>query len=233
MGHGAERAGEIRFRALFREAAVELCSTFFLCPWTKASERESALCTAPSGKRPCFLQGTRRPGKPEVPSGGAAHVSGTAEKGEYSGERKGESMLKTMLIGEWRSGKSSLIRVLSGAEYAPRKVLAVDFFRNFVNTPSEFLENRRFYPALITASADCDVLVFVQDATRTFCQIPPGFASMFNRRVVGVITKIDLPEADLERARRFLKNAGVKDIFCVSVTQGTGMKELAAAILLK
>lgn len=174
----------------------------------------------------------RRPGKPAVPSGGAAHVSGTAGKGtEYSGEQKGESMLKTMLIGEWRSGKSLLIRVLSGAEYAPRKVLAVDFFRNFVNTPSEFLENRRFYPALITASADCDVLVFVQDATRTFCQIPPGFASMFNRRVVGVITKIDLPEADLERARRFLKNAGVKDIFCVSVTQGTGMEALRAALL--
>ena len=38
-------------------------------------------------------------------------------------------------------------------------------------------------------------------------------------------------EADLERARRFLKNAGVKDIFCVSVTQGTGMEALRAALL--
>ena len=139
-------------------------------------------------------------------------------------------MLKTMFIGEWRSGKSSLIRALSGAEYAPRKVLAVDFFREFVNTPSEFLENRRFYPALITASADCDVLVFVQDATRTFCQIPPGFASMFTRRVIGVITKIDLPEANVERARRFLRNAGVRDMFCVSVTLGTGMEALAAVL---
>ena len=129
-------------------------------------------------------------------------------------------MLKTMFIGEWRSGKSSLIRALSGAEYAPRKVLAVDFFREFVNTPSEFLENRRFYPALITASADCDVLVFVQDATRTFCQIPPGFASMFNRRVIGVITKIDLPEANVERARRFLRNDNMKTIYELPSSQG-------------
>lgn len=139
-------------------------------------------------------------------------------------------MLKTMFIGEWKAGKSSLIRALSRADYTSRKVLAVDFFHNFVNTPSEFLENRRFYPALITASADCDVLAFVQDATRHSCQIPPAFASMFNRRVIGVITKIDRPEADILRARRFLEHAGVRDIFCVSVTQGTGMDALRAVV---
>lgn len=139
-------------------------------------------------------------------------------------------MRRIMLIGEWKSGKSSLIRALSGADYTPRKVLAVDFFGRFVNTPSEFLENRRFYPALITAAADCDLLVFVQDAVRRSCQIPPAFASMFNRRVIGVITKTDLPDADVRRARRFLENAGVRDIFCVSVTEGSGMDELRAVI---
>lgn len=139
-------------------------------------------------------------------------------------------MRRIMIIGEWKSGKSSLIRALSGADYTPRKVLAVDFFGRFVNTPSEFLENRRFYPALITAAADCDLLVFVQDAVRRSCQIPPAFASMFNRRVIGVITKTDLPDADVRRARRFLENAGVRDIFCVSVTEGSGMDELRAVI---
>ena len=139
-------------------------------------------------------------------------------------------MRRIMLIGEWKSGKSSLIRALSGADYTPRKVLAVDFFGRFVNTPSEFLENRRFYPALITAAADCDLLVFVQDAVRRSCQIPPAFASMFNRRVIGVITRTDLPDADVRRARRFLENAGVRDIFCVSVTEGSGMDELRAVI---
>lgn len=139
-------------------------------------------------------------------------------------------MRRIMLIGEWKSGKSSLIRALSRADYMPRKVLAVDFFGRFVNTPSEFLENRRFYPALITAAADCDLLVFVQDAIRRSCQIPPAFASMFNRRVIGVITKTDLPDADVRRARRFLENAGVRDIFCVSVTEGSGMDELRAVI---
>lgn len=135
-----------------------------------------------------------------------------------------------MFIGEWKSGKSTLIRALSGESYAPRKVLALDYFRNFVNTPSEFLENRRFYPALITAAADCDMLVFVQMATRSTCQIPPSFASMFNRRVIGVITGADLPGANLERARRFLKNAGVKEMFCVDAAGGAGMEELRMAV---
>ena len=139
-------------------------------------------------------------------------------------------MKKVMLIGEWRSGKSALIRALSEPGYMPRKVLALDFYRNFVNTPSEFLENRRFYPALITASADCDILAFVQDATRSTCQMPPAFASMFKRRVIGIITRIDAPDADPDRARRFLENAGVREILAVSVEQGAGMEELRAIL---
>ena len=139
-------------------------------------------------------------------------------------------MKKTMLIGEGHSGKSTLIRALSDLGYVPRKVLALDFYRNFVNTPSEFLENRRFYPALITAAADCDVLLFIQDATRATCQLPPAFAAMFNRRVIGVITKSDAPGADPDRARRFLRNAGVKEILALSLNEGTGLEELRAAL---
>ncbi len=134
------------------------------------------------------------------------------------------------VIGEWKSGKSTLIRALSGADYTPRKVLAMDFFRNFVNTPSEFLEKRRFHSAIITASADCDVLAFVQDATRRFCLIPPAFASMFNRRVLGIVTKCDLPESNALRAETFLKNAGVREIFRVSAARGMGMEKLRAAL---
>ena len=131
-----------------------------------------------------------------------------------------------MLIGEWRSGKSTLIRTLSRSDYRPRKVFAVEHHGDFVNTPSEFLENRRWYPALITASAHCDTLIFVQDATRTTCQIAPALAAMFNRKVIGVITKTDLPEANVSRAERFLRNAGVREIFPVSLATGEGVAGL-------
>ena len=102
-------------------------------------------------------------------------------------------MPRIMLIGEWRSGKSTLIRTLSRSDYRPRKVFAVDHHGDFVNTPSEFLENRRWYPALITASAHCDILIFVQDATRTTCQIAPSLAAskrsfLISRSIEGAIS---------------------------------------------
>ncbi|MBQ4616246.1 MAG: ethanolamine utilization protein EutP [Mailhella sp.] len=139
-------------------------------------------------------------------------------------------MPRIMLIGEWRSGKSTLISVLSRSDYTPRKVFAVDYHGDFVNTPSEFLENRRWYPALITASAHCDILLFVQDATRTTCQIAPALAAMFNRRVIGVVTKTDLPQANIARAERFLKNAGVRETYAVSLASGAGLDELRAVL---
>ncbi len=139
-------------------------------------------------------------------------------------------MRKIMLIGEWHSGKSSLIRVLSGKDYRSRKVFALDFFEEFVNTPSEFLENRRFYPSLITAAADCGTLLFLQAADRKSSQFPPLFASMFNRCVAGVVTRIDCPCADAGLARRFLENAGVKRIFEVSIVSGSGMDALKHAL---
>ena len=60
--------------------------------------------------------------------------------------------------------------------------------------------------------------------------MPPAFASMFNRRVIGIITRIDAPDADPDRARRFLENAGVREILAVSVEQGAGMEELRAIL---
>ena len=139
-------------------------------------------------------------------------------------------MKKIMLVGEWKSGKSTLIRFLSDGEYRPRKVFALDYHGRFINTPSEFLENRRFYLSLITASADCGALLFVQAADRSTSQLPPQFASMFNRVVLGVVTKIDLPEARAGLARRFLENAGVRRILEVSAVTGAGLGDLKNAL---
>lgn len=154
---------------------------------------------------------------------------GLAEKpGE--GESKVPGYARVMLVGESHSGKSSVIRALTHEEYRPRKALAPVYFRNFVDTPSEFLENRRFFRALITASAHCDALVFVQDATRSWCMLHPGLARMFNRKVVGVITKCDHERANVERARRFLANTGVKDLVEARLHEPEGPEGLRRAL---
>lgn len=128
-----------------------------------------------------------------------------------------------MFIGESFTGKSSLIRALSDDDYTPHRAMAVEYFGQFINTPGEFLENRRFYHALITSSADCDIIIFVQDTTRNTSLFPPLFASMFNRKIIGVSSKMDAKNSNRDLAERFLKNAGINEIIETSTITGEGI----------
>jgi len=130
---------------------------------------------------------------------------------------------KMMLIGESGVGKTTLIQVLSGEGFSSRKTQAVEFCGRFIDTPGEFLENRRFYPALITSSADCDVVAMVQDATRISSLFPPQFSTIFTRKVIGIVTKVDVEGCNVERAERFLANAGVKEIIRSSSKTNVGL----------
>ena len=138
---------------------------------------------------------------------------------------------RMMLIGETGAGKSALIQALTGQSCSPSRSMAVTFCGQFINTPGEFLENRRFYRALITTAADCDILAMLQDATRRASLFPPKFAAMFNRRVLGVVTKADGDAADVERAERFLRNAGAVDILRWCTKTGEGLDALRAMLL--
>ena len=140
-------------------------------------------------------------------------------------------MKRIMLMGETGVGKSTLIQALMGGEIITRRPMAVEYRGQFINTPGEFLENRRFYPALITTAADCHILALLQDATRTNSLFPPGFAAIFNRKVLGVITKVDVAGAEVKRAERFLRSAGAKDIIGLSVKSGAGLEALREMLL--
>lgn len=139
-------------------------------------------------------------------------------------------MKRVMLIGETRVGKSSLIGALSSTTFKSHRAMAVEYHEGFINTPGEFLENHRFFTALITASADAEIIFMVLDATRTTSLFPPGGGAVFNRQVVGIITKIDLPGADTARAERFLRNTGARQIVRTSTATGEGLDELRRII---
>jgi ethanolamine utilization protein EutP len=49
---------------------------------------------------------------------------------------------------------------------------------------------------------------------------------MVNREVIGIISGIDKPDANVERVTRWLKLAGCKKIFPVCALTGEGLREL-------
>jgi len=63
----------------------------------------------------------------------------------------------------------------------------------------------------------------LQDSTRISSLFPPLFSSIFTRKVVGVVTKVDVDGGNVERAERFLKNAGAREIIRSSSITGVGL----------
>ena len=61
------------------------------------------------------------------------------------------------------------------------------------------------------------------NATEPFSLYPPNVTSVSNREVIGVITKIDHPLADVEQAAEWLRLAGCKKIFPVCSLTGEGV----------
>lgn len=133
------------------------------------------------------------------------------------------------MVGKSGSGKTTLIQSFQGREVVYRKTQAITFDGVFVDSPGEFLENRRFLPALLTSAARCNVVALVQDSTAKNSSFSPGFATLFNKRVIGVVTKTDKNGSCVERAEEFLCKAGVTEIIRTSAVEKTGLNSLKLA----
>ncbi|RJF92065.1 EutP/PduV family microcompartment system protein [Noviherbaspirillum saxi] len=123
-----------------------------------------------------------------------------------------------VLVGAVGAGKSSLFNVLFDKEEAALKTQAVVFETGGMDTPGEFFSHPRLYNALIQTVSDVGTIVYVHDGTDRTCRLPPGMLRVYGgKRVVGAITKIDMPECDPDFAERLLRENGVNDaIFRVS-----------------
>lgn len=136
---------------------------------------------------------------------------------------------RVMIIGAIEAGKSSLVRALFNDEQPARKTQALEYRDWVIDTPGEYSENPMFYRTLMATSLEAGIVVMVQDATRDRNYFPPGFSQGFPQDCVGVITKIDHPNADPERAEAFLRQSlGEGNIFRTSSHTGEGVSELLA-----
>lgn len=136
-------------------------------------------------------------------------------------------MQRVMVVGPVGAGKTSLIRVLQKDLNQVEKTQSIIFCDDAIDTPGEYAQIPRFYSALMVTAMEASVVVIVQDATDAKVNLPPGFAAMFSRPVIGVVTKIDVPGIDRVKATSRFLQMGVKEpIFFISSHTGEGIKEL-------
>lgn len=134
---------------------------------------------------------------------------------------------KLMVVGAVGSGKSSLISCLNGKGIGAKKTQSVLYDAISVDTPGEYVENPSMYKYIIAESQNVEFVLFLQDVTQRRCIYPPGFAQSFNRKTIGIITKVDSEEFNLEHSNKILKSIGVRGpIFKTSSKTGYGIQEL-------
>ncbi|MDR2787853.1 MAG: ethanolamine utilization protein EutP [Candidatus Accumulibacter sp.] len=123
-----------------------------------------------------------------------------------------------VLLGAVEAGKTTLFNALTGKRELALKTQAMDYDQEIVDTPGEFFSHPRLYHALIGAAAEADTLMYVHACDDRECRLPPGLLDVnAGKRVIGVITKIDLPEADPDAAERLLRDHGFDgEVFRVS-----------------
>lgn len=141
-------------------------------------------------------------------------------------------MTRVIFIGKTGAGKTTLIQNLKNENLKYKKTQATEYYGNLIDTPGEYLENPRYYNALITLSFDADVIALVQDVTSEESYFPPGFGDMFNIKVVGILTKIDqkIERENYDRALRYLEDAGASNIYPVSACTDSGIKSLVKGL---
>ncbi|OEG63729.1 EutP/PduV family microcompartment system protein [Halanaerobium congolense] len=142
-------------------------------------------------------------------------------------------MKKAMLIGKSGSGKTTLIQLLSSEKIRYNKTQAMEYYPEFIDTPGEYIESRRYYNAIISSVDQCENMVLVQSATDQDSVFPPNFAKTFNQNILGVITKIDKDSAKIEEAEKILQRAGVNKIFEISSITKKGLAELKKYLKIK
>ena len=80
----------------------------------------------------------------------------------------------------------------------------------------------------MATSLEITHVLFIQDATNRKSIFAPGFSSGINKLSIGVVTKADAEQADIDHAIHLLKKALVRGpIVITSAYTGRGLSEIA------
>lgn len=142
-------------------------------------------------------------------------------------------MKKVMLIGRTGCGKTTLTQKLMNEEVKYKKTQAVTYKSKIIDTPGEYVENKIYYKSLLVLSADAKIIILVQSSIDGATLFPPKFSTMFPKKeVIGLVTKIDLENADVERSKKFLLEAGATEIFTIGLNDEEGLEAIKKRLVM-
>ena len=135
-------------------------------------------------------------------------------------------MKKLFLTGRSEAGKTSLVQALNGEKLHYEKTQYTNANSDTIDSPGEYAESKWFSVGLACFSFEADVVGMVQAADEPFSLFSPGSHSFVQRPLIGIITKIDSPYANVAMVEQWMHNAGCERIFKVNNTNGEGIAEL-------
>lgn len=135
-------------------------------------------------------------------------------------------MRKIMFIGRSESGKTTLTQAMKGNRITYHKTQYVNHFDVIIDTPGEYAETKNLGGALAMYAFEADVVGLLLSALEPYSLYPPCVTPVCNREVVGIVTKVDHPQANPEQAAEWLRLAGCEKIFFISSYTGEGVAEL-------
>lgn len=135
-------------------------------------------------------------------------------------------MKKLFLMGRSEAGKTSLTQALKGEELHYVKTQYTSSSDDTIDSPGEYAESKRFSVGLACFSFEADVVAVVQAADEPFNLFSACLRSFILRPLIGIITKIDSPYANIPMVRQWLINAGCERIFLINNVTREGIDEL-------
>ncbi len=135
-------------------------------------------------------------------------------------------MKKIILVGRSECGKTTLVQAMRGEKIKYEKTQAVNHSKLTIDTPGEYIQTKSLGAALAMYTYEADVVGLLLSATEPYTLYSPCVTPLANREVIGLVTKIDAPGAEPERAKKWLELAGCKKVFLVSSYSGKGIKEV-------
>ena len=136
-------------------------------------------------------------------------------------------MRKMYLCGRSEAGKTTLMQALKGEDTIYDKTQYVNTWDVLIDTPGEYYETKTLtLKALSCFSYESELEGLIVGADEPFCVLVPGLPTCLNRPLIGIITKIDSPKANVPMVRQWLIEAGCSPIFEVDSITGRGIQEL-------